>query len=523
MNHVSAPVSFDRNAVSISRRYAYYALGILTITNILNYIDRNIVSIIASDIQKELKFSDADLGFLLGTSFAVLYGVFGIAMGRIADSVSRPKLMASGLAGWSFMTGLSGGANGFGTMAAARVGVGIGEAAATPCAQSMLCEYFPPRNRAAVLGVYLMGSYVGIAGALILGGLILDSWSKMCSAISASACEMSAWRAAFLLVGLPGLIMAIPVALLREPRGTHRPAGTKLLPLIARELSAAVPPFTFARLFVLGGSSALIWNLGISAALAMAVTVLGFLTSDWAQWIALGIGAYSVMTWAQALRMADRPLHRLTFGCPTFRLAILAGAVIATVNGTVSAWAAPYALRVLDSSAVETGSYLGFASITSSIIGALAGGAITDRWKRSDPRAPVWVAMISLLAPVPAIMMMLWASDLVSYTAAYFIKGGLAALWASAFAALAQDLVLSRMRGTAAALYSLVLILISAGLGPYWVGKISAITGSLTTGMLTLLSIVPVGVVLLLMLARRLPSETPDQRQTLATAAGEGA
>lgn len=516
--------SDEKPGINISRKYAYYALFILTATNILNYVDRNIISIIAADVQKSLHFSDSDLGFLLGTSFAVLYGVFGIAMGRIADAVHRPRFMAAGLAGWSLMTGVSGGVKSFAGLAAARIGVGIGEAAATPCAQPLLVEYFPRKNRAAVLGVYLMGSYVGIAGALILGGYVLGNWNNsVCSVFPSGACELEPWRAAFLVVGLPGLMLAVPVAFLREPQPNRRAASDRLIPLIIRELSAAVPPFTFGRLYQLGGTPALLWNLGATSLLAVLVIGLGLWTSDWAQWIALGIGAYSVMTWAQALHMADPPLHTLTFGCPTFRIAILAGAIIATVNGTFSAWAAPYALRTLHASPAEVGSYLGFASITASIIGAVAGGAITDRWKRSDSRAPVWVAMISLVAPVPAIIYMLQADTLISYTAAYFIKGGLAALWASAFAALAQDLVLSRMRGTAAALYSLVLILISSGLGPYWVGKISTLTGSLTTAMFTLLSIVPIGVVLLIMLSRKLPKETPVERQARADSAGESA
>ena len=133
-------------------RSAYFALAVLVLTNLFNMLDRSIVAILAQSIKADLKLGDAELGFLLGTAFAVFYSVVGIAMGRISDFVSRKKMLAMGLALWSVMTALGGTATGFMSLSAARIGVGVGEAAANPCSHSLLADTFPPRNRSLALG-----------------------------------------------------------------------------------------------------------------------------------------------------------------------------------------------------------------------------------------------------------------------------------------------------------------------------------------------------------------------------------
>jgi sugar phosphate permease len=162
------------------RPYAYYALVLLVLANFLNYVDRQIVSILAQSLKAEFGLTDAQLGFLLGTAFAVLYGVVGIAIGRISDAVTRTRLLAFGLALWSAMTVVSAVAMNYAGLAAARIGVGVGEASASPTAQSLLTDYFPARQRATALGVYLLGTSMGGVGALLLGGSVLQHWGQIC-------------------------------------------------------------------------------------------------------------------------------------------------------------------------------------------------------------------------------------------------------------------------------------------------------------------------------------------------------
>ena len=523
-NPSSKPAASGMSQVGVERAtpYAYYALFLLVLANLFNYLDRHIVSILAPAIQAELHLSDAQIGFLLGTAFAVLYGVLGIPMGRIADVLSRKRLMAGGLALWSGMTALAGAATGFLSLSAARVGVGLGEATANPVSHSLLCDYFPARNRSAVLGCYLASVYLGIGISLVLGGLLIQHWSSWCASFPGNACGLTSWRAGFLIVGIPGLLLAILIALLREPPRPNWHISLSPKTVIAREFSAAIPPFTLFTLARLGGSRAALSNLLFMVLLVAAALLVAWLTGDWAQWIAVAIGVYSVATWAQVLTYTDPPLFKLTFGCPTFMLVMFGGAFITCFVGTVAIWAAPYAMRTLDADAGQIGLALGAAQLGAAVTSVILGGVIADWWKRNDARAPIWVGMVALFVPIPVLFVLLSAQTLGEFIAAFCVLTLFSMSWPGPFAALVQDLVLVRMRGAAAAIFSLVMILTSSGLGPYWAGKISTITGSLTTGLYSLLAFVPVAAVLLFLASRRMRSETPEARQALAVAAGEG-
>jgi hypothetical protein len=126
-----------------TRGYANYVLTLLVIVYILNFIDRQILAILAEDIKRDLGLSDADIGFLYGTAFGVFYSLFGIPLGRLADSWNRVKLLSAGLAIWSAATAASAFARTGGMLTGARIGVGIGEATASPCAYSLISDYFP--------------------------------------------------------------------------------------------------------------------------------------------------------------------------------------------------------------------------------------------------------------------------------------------------------------------------------------------------------------------------------------------
>ncbi|HEY3696133.1 MFS transporter [Phenylobacterium sp.] len=507
---------------TVASPYAYYALTLLAVASFFNYVDRQIISIVAQSIKADLNLTDAQLGFLLGTAFAVFYGVVGIAIGRIADALSRTRLMAAGLALWSAMTALSGLAVNFAGLAAARIGVGVGEATASPCSHSLLSDYFPPRNRAAVLGVYLLGNQLGAAASLLLGGMILQHWGQICLSLPVDgACRIANWQAAFFIVGLPGLLLAVLIANLKEPRPNPKSDAGSPFRLVVSELSAAVPPFTLVKLLYVGGRRAVRKNLILAAGLVAGAILLGAATHDWAQWISVTIGVYSITTWGQVLSHRDLPLFKLTFGCPTFALSLAGGAIIACVSGTMHMWAAPYAMRELGASPGQAGLYLGVASAVSAGLSVTLSGLVTDRWKRHDRRAPMWMGLIALLGPIPAFFVMMWAPDLPIFLAAFFVFSFLSLVWSSGFAALVQDLVLPRMRGTAAAAFSLVVIVVASGVGPYWAGKISTLTGSLTIGLYSLLTLVPVGIVLLLKAAARLSNETDAARRQRAEQFGE--
>lgn len=508
---------------AVMKKAAYYALAVLMLTNLLNYLDRQIVSILAQSIKADLGLDDADLGFLLGTAFAVFYSVVGIAMGRISDGLPRKKVLAFGLVLWSAMTALGGAASSFATLAFARIGVGVGEAVANPCSQSLVADIFPKKNRAMVMSVLMSGIFLGGAFAMFIGGWFLTQWPKVCEGVPvAAACDLAPWKAALFAVAVLGVPLAAAILAIREPPQGGHDAGSATA-LVLREIASAVPPFTMFQLYRIGGQRALTRNLAITAVIAAAAAGLIYLTGDRAQWAAFGLGAYAVITWGQIQSYRDRPLFALTFGDPTFVLGTASCAVIACIGGAAHVWAAPYAMRTYHIPAHELGLSLGIIAIVGSLIGVLFGGWVSDKWRARDLRAPMGMAGISLIVSVPCILTMLLTSNYHVFLTAIFCLGVASGIWSPSTSAMIQDLVLPRMRGSAAASYSLVSIVIASGTGPYWAGKISAVTGSLTTGLLSMMPLVPVALVLLWLCAQRLRHETPEARRARAEAAGEPA
>jgi MFS family permease len=190
-------------ADTMTDAYRWYALGILFVVYVFNFLDRQIVTILQEPIKRDLGLSDAQLGLLSGFAFAVFYATLGIPIARIADRTSRSKVIAISLLVWSLMTSLCGAARSFATLLLFRIGVGVGEAGCSPPAHSLISDYFPAKKRATALGIYSSGIYVGVMFGFLAGG-----WIN----------EFFGWRKAFVAAGLPGAIFAIIVFFtLKEP------------------------------------------------------------------------------------------------------------------------------------------------------------------------------------------------------------------------------------------------------------------------------------------------------------------
>lgn len=183
--------------------YAWYALALLTIASVLNYLDRTLIYILFTPIKAEMSFSDFELALLGTTSFVIFFTALGVPFGRLADRSSRKNMIAAGLAVWSLFSGLTGFAKGFWALFFCRVMVGVGEATLGPAALSLLSDYFPPRMRASVQSVYACGITLGAGLAFVLGGWIGQHFG---------------WRYAFIFLGFPGLFFGVLVFLLKEQR-----------------------------------------------------------------------------------------------------------------------------------------------------------------------------------------------------------------------------------------------------------------------------------------------------------------
>lgn len=177
-----------------TEKYKKYVLYVLTGVYIFNFIDRQILVILQESIKADLNLSDTQLGLLTGLAFALFYVTLGIPIARLADTTNRKKIIAVSLAIWSAMTVISGRAMNFTQLLLARVGVGIGEAGASPAAHSMISDYFPANKRATALAVYSMGIYIGILLGYLFGG-----WLD----------EFFGWRTALMVLGLPGILYSV--------------------------------------------------------------------------------------------------------------------------------------------------------------------------------------------------------------------------------------------------------------------------------------------------------------------------
>ncbi len=475
-------------AARVGGAYANYLLGVLVLVYVLNFLDRQIITILAEDIKADLGVSDAEIGFLYGTAFAVFYAICGIPLGRLADVWSRRTLIASGLAFWSLMTALSGLARGFGGLAAARIGVGVGEASATPAAFSMLADSFPPRRRATVIAIYSTGIYIGGGLGLMIGGQVVDRWDTAFPPGSAPF-GLKGWQAAYLVVGLPGLLLSLWVRTLREPvrgaaDGVVTVSEARPMSAFLRELRAVVPPFTLWHLVREGaGRRAIAGNLALALTLAGVSVVLVRATGNAPQWIALPVGIYAALSWASTLGLRDRPCAALLFHTPTLRHVSLGVALLAFSGYGLAGWTPVFFRRVLEQPTGEVGIYVGLTAAVAGVLGVTLGGLLADRLRRSRPEGRLYVAMIGAVLPIPLAWWMLSTRDATTAYLLNFPVSLLGSIWIGVGASTVQDLVLPRMRAVASACYLLVITFVGFALGPYCIGELSDSLGDLSAAL----------------------------------------
>ena len=454
--------------------YAHYVLFVLVLVYIFNFIDRQILSILAEDIKADLGIGDAEMGFLYGTVFAVFYAVFGIPLARFADVWNRRSLVSVGLAFWSLMTAASGFARSFATLAACRIGVGIGEASASPAAYSMLSDYYPPRLRATVIAIYAAGVYIGAGIGIFLGGYILEWWSTTYPVDPPFG--LKGWQVAFMAVGFPGVLMAIWVRTLREPvRGASEglvaekhPAPFKLL---GQELLAVVPPFNLVGLR--HHPKVLRANLMYAAVFAVVAWGLIALTGSVAQWITTGFGVWVTVTWAQSLKIRDPATYAMMFGSKAFIFTMLAFPIMAFIGYGGGFWIPPLLLRVHEVGAAEVGLFIGLTAATGGFTGITLGGMLADKLKTIFPSGRIVLGYIVIAGKVPLLLWLLYTDSLVTAYILNFFLTAFSACAGGVPPSTAADLVMPRMRAVAGAFFILLNTFIGLALGPYAIGEIS--------------------------------------------------
>ena len=199
-------------------RQGWFAVIILMLAYTLSFLDRNILTFLVKPMKRDMDLTDTQVSLLLGASFGLFYTLMGIPLGRVADVFSRKKLIAIGLTLWSVMTALCGVTKNYFQLFLARMGVGVGEATLTPATYSLLSDYFPKEKLATAISVYSLGIYIGSALAALAGGYAVGVLADMDNITLPLFGEIFAWQLILIIIGLPGILVALLVLLIKEPK-----------------------------------------------------------------------------------------------------------------------------------------------------------------------------------------------------------------------------------------------------------------------------------------------------------------
>ncbi len=407
--------------MSEARSHRTYALIILVIVYVFNFIDRQIVNILQEDIKADLKLNDTQLGLMTGLTFAIVYCTAGIPVARIADSTSRKGVMAVALALWSGFTALCGFANSYITLLLARMGVGLGEAGGSPPAHAMISDLYEKEKRGRALAIYSAGLYAGTLLGYYLGGWLSEAMS---------------WRHAFMVVGIPGIIFAMLTwTTVREP---------------VRGLSG-VKPSTEKVTFVQSFSK--LWSLKAFPYYALATGAGTFVTYGLGNWMPSFLPrTYGVLD-PETMKYVGQ------WGIPELQAMV----------GLCQAGAAD----CVEMSKTEIGFVYGTVSGVGGAIGTIGGGYLADQLGAKDRRWFLWVPMWGKVVGAPLFIAAMFAPTPELSLLLYFPAITLAAMYLGPSLAITHHLVPASMRAMSSAVLFFILNILGLGTGPTVVGIVS--------------------------------------------------
>lgn len=213
---MTRPMTAD--AAGTAGRYAWYVVILLTATQVVSYIDRFLPSLLLEPIKRDLALTDLQVGLLMGPAFGLFYVFVGVPIGWLADRYSRRAILATGISIWCAMTATAALARSFVPLFFTRMGVGLGEASVAPCSVSLISDYFPRERRAPPLSLFMAGTFIGAGTAFLFGGPLVHHIASLPPVHLPVVGDLRSWQLAFVIVGLPGFVLAALMFTIREPR-----------------------------------------------------------------------------------------------------------------------------------------------------------------------------------------------------------------------------------------------------------------------------------------------------------------
>tara|TARA_B100000945_G_scaffold72931_1_gene55743 strand:+ start:1873 stop:3177 length:1305 start_codon:yes stop_codon:yes gene_type:complete len=201
-----------------AKKHSYSAVTILTLAQIFAFIDRQIPSMLVEPIKQDFNLTDSQIALLGGAAFSIFYAIMALPIGYAVDRYQRTKVLGTGIFLWSLMTALAGLANSFGKLFGARIGVAVGEAVMAPTSVSLVSDSFPENKQGKPMGIITAGVYIGIGITLLGGGFLIDYLTSIGGITLPVIGYLKPWQATFMIVGIPGLVLAIAAFYLKEPQ-----------------------------------------------------------------------------------------------------------------------------------------------------------------------------------------------------------------------------------------------------------------------------------------------------------------
>jgi len=498
-------VSDRGGAGPVSRAYVWYALILLSLGNLLNYLDRSVIFALFEPIKHDLRVTDTQLGWL-GSVFAIVFALGSLVAGVLSDLLPRRLVIATGVAAWSGFTALGGAARSYWQLFTSRAIVGVTQSSYLPAAQALLADYFPAKGRAQAMGIFWSGLVLGGVLAVWLGGQLAGTFG---------------WRSALLLIGLPGVLFAGVLARLKDPWARLPVAKPRPVPrkfeVTARHAVRAVAP--------------LLWSLAVATLVGAVLALFEGVPAavDTATFLAItGIGlAWTVWKWARVVlrRVTELPsgapadivdemidAAALVLRTPTLVWMFLGGALTSASMNSLVAWSLSFVQRQMGLDVAHAGRAIGMVGLVAGVLGSWVGGRLGDRLMERWPSGRVIASASGFLVGVPICVALLLTHDIATFSVLFFAVVFLFTWYNGPIAAVLFDVVPRGVAATVMGAYVFFIHIAGDAVALPVVGFLSDRYG-LQAAMLSLPAVGLLGALILLISVRTVGRDMARVRQ----------